>query len=389
MSLLNSTPKIQLNELTNSFGTFTIDLYQQCVQHSVNENVFLSPLSILSALALLSQATEGNTFNEMINSLHLNENKTAVANQINAYNTLIQNGAGQSTLSIANQIYVKQGYSLNPHFKEVAEKQFSSGVESINFENGSEAAQIINHFVEEKTHDKINNLVTPESIDSSSAVVLVNAIYFKGNWKNRFDKEQTKKRDFYISETETVSVDFMQITSNFKFRRSDELDADVLELKYADSKFSFLIVLPRQRTGLSVVESKLKNYDIAKVTNGYPYGFEVIMPKFKIEYEVNLNEILKNLGMSEMFDAHKANLSGLLETPEKLFVSDVVHKAFIEITEEGSEAAAATIVGITLISYPPQPVQPLKFIVDHPFMYYIWDTETKTALFAGRITNFK
>lgn len=286
-----STPVVHLSDPSNGINHFT-----QFIQ-STSENVIFSPLSILNALTLLSQATNGSTFEQLKKGLYLNENKTITGNQFYELNRLIQSSIGQSTLSIANRIYVKQGYSLNENFLKVAVEKFSSGIESVNFVNNIETAQIINHFVEEITHDKIKNLFQPDMFNAKTRVVLTNAIYFKGNWKYKFEKRFTKKDDFYISETEKVSVDFMHIKSNFDYVYSDELDASTLAMNYANSNISFVMVLPESRTGFSTLEAKLQNFDFKTIANrfGEPELVEVALPKFKIEYQIDLRDVLKNV----------------------------------------------------------------------------------------------
>ncbi|XP_031633966.1 antichymotrypsin-2-like [Contarinia nasturtii] len=260
----------------------------------------------------------------------------------------------------------------------------------MNFDKNIEAAQKINNFVKNKTNDKIKDLVKGDCINNKTSVILVNANYFKGDWLYKFDKTLTEVDDFYISETKTVSAAFMHVTSNFNSKEFDDLDATSLELKYTNSKLSFVIVLPHKREGLSKLEGKLSNYNLTKLAGDFsPYdrGYEVILPKFKVEFEIELYDILKNLGMKEMFNEEKANLSGLLESKEQLYVSDVLHKANIEINEEGAEAASATSLHILIpMSADKHPPRIPKFKVDHPFLYYIWDTQTQTPVFSGRIT---
>jgi len=212
----------------------------------------------------------------------------------------------------------------------------------------------------------------------------VNAIYFKGNWEYQFNKERTSEGDFYVSETEKVPVDFMRIKKHFNYGILEELDAQALEMKYANSNFSFVILLPNSRTGLSALESKLKDYDLSKISSQmFSQEVDVTIPKFKVEFEINLNDALKNLGMGEMF-SKRADLSGILESGEPLYVSDVVHKAFIEVNEEGSEAAAATGAIFMPLAFIPT----IHFCADHPFVYHILDNASNTSVFSGRVTKF-
>jgi len=372
------------NELTTGVSNFASDFYQECAK-STTGNVIISPFSVATALALLSQAADGNTFEEIKTELNLNANKSILATQFHEYYDLLEHGVGKSIFSIANQVYVQYGYPLNKNFQQVAVESFKSGIESVNFGNRDEAAQTINHFVEVKTKEKIKQLIKPEMLSTDSRVVLINAVYFKGEWKYKFNKEFTIKSDFYTSETESTPVDFMHIEGQYHYTELNDLDASALEMKYADSNYSMVFLLPNNHAGLETLETKLKGHDFSKITTEMRLQkVKVNIPKFKVEFEVKLNDILTNLGMAEMFSA-RADLSGLLEAKELLKVSDAIHKAFIEINEEGSEASAAT--GFT-ITKRIGGVSGAEFYADHPFIYYIFDHNSKTTVFIGRIKNF-
>ncbi|XP_055310175.1 ovalbumin-related protein X-like [Sitodiplosis mosellana] len=374
----------QTNDLTKGIFSFASDLYQECAK-STQGNVIISPFSVSNALVLLSQATNGSTFDELKKGLHLSGDKAAIANQFYEHYGSLQRGAGKATLSIANQIYLQQDYPINKNFQEVAAQQFLSGIESVNFANKDETAQKINRFVENKTNKRITNLIKSDSLSADSRVILVNAIHFKAEWKDKFYEDSTRKGNFYISETETVPVDLMYNEEWFSYADLPDLDATALKMEYAESNFSALFVLPNSRTGLSALETKLNSDSLNSITDKLSeQKLEVWIPKFTVEYETSLNDALKNLGINEIF-ASNANLRGLSETGDALQVSDVVHKAFITVSEGGSEAAAATGVKIVLLS---GSFNALKFRADHNFMYYIWDNNSKTIVFSGRVVNF-
>lgn len=163
----------------------------------------------------------------------------------------------------------------------------------MNFANSQASSETINRFVAEKTQGKITNLIKPEILDADTRVVLINAIYFKGDWQHKFEKSQTKKDDFFTSETETIKADFMHIRKSFNYSYIMALEAAVLEMKYANSDLSFVIILPNKRNGLSTLEEKLKNFDFKKMIGSlFTYEVIVTIPKFKIEFEINLNYIL-------------------------------------------------------------------------------------------------
>lgn len=253
-----------------------------------------------TSLALLSQATSGSTFDELRNGLHSTGDKATIANQFHEYFGQLQRSVGESTLSMANQIYIQQGNKLNKDFQEVAATKFASGVESVNFGDAEKSAEIINHFVEEKTNNKIQNFIKPSFISADTLVFLVNAIYFKSNWEVQFNKNLTNEREFYISETESVPAEFM--VSREKFNHApylEDLQASALELKYANSNLSFVIVLPFRRTGLTEVEAKMKHFDLNNITDEMRVQkVDVIIPKFKVEYEIELNEVLENVSLN-------------------------------------------------------------------------------------------
>lgn len=247
-----------------------------------------------TALAFLSQATDGTTFEELKNGLHLNVEKSSLADQYLNYYGLLQKGAGNATLFVANQLFVQEGYKLNKNFPEIAVKKFMSGIESVDFTKSNETAEIINRFVEEKTQNKIKNLLKSDSINKDSRVVLVNAIYLKAKWQYEFETYETYKQDFYATETEKASVDFMEIKESLNYGNFPELDASVLEMKYIDSDFSLLTLLPNSHTGLSALEAKLKNCDFHKITDQMRVQLvNVTIPKFRVESEIKLNDILK------------------------------------------------------------------------------------------------
>lgn len=255
-------------------------------------------MSIASALALALQGAEKNTFEQIAHGLHLGADKATIAAQFAKSYDLLQDGIGESTLSIANQLYVQQGHQIKQAFHDVAVKQFKSGVESLNFAEAVTAARTINSFVESKTNNKIKNLISSDSLDHLTRLVLVNAIYFKGNWQQKFPIQRTSPGDFYVDETKTVTVDYMRNENQYRYAGLSDLDASALELKYANSNISFVVVLPNSRTGLPALEASLKNYDLSKITGQlYEKKVEVTLPKFKIEYQIELTNVLQKVGI--------------------------------------------------------------------------------------------
>lgn len=197
---------------------------------------------------------------------------------------------------IANQIYLNEHYKLNKTFQEIAIEKFSCGVESLDFVNNNQAAEIINDFVEEKTHNKIKNFTQPSAINNHTAVMLINAIYFKSNWKYIFKKTLTIVDDFYLNRYETVQTDFMKMQNYFGFGKINELQATALEMMYDDPKYSFIILLPSHRTGLSALETKLNKFDLKQINRFiHKTLVDIQIPKFKAENTMQLNDILKHV----------------------------------------------------------------------------------------------
>lgn len=247
-------------------------------------------------MALLSQGANGNTYEQIRDGLHLELGKVKTANQFRRRTRLLRRGARKTTLSVANRIYVQQGYTINTNFQEIAMQKFVSGVEPVNFANNQDAARTINSFVETKTKGKIKDLIKSSMLNSDTRVVLVNAIYFKGDWEHKFQVKRTRKSDFHINGIESISTDFMSIYQEFNYGYFDDLEASALEMKYANSNFSMVFVLPNSVAGLPNVEQKFQNYEFTTIVNKLePENIEVLIPKFKVEYEIKLNDALKNV----------------------------------------------------------------------------------------------
>lgn len=258
--------------------------------------MIISPLSVSITLALLSEGAYGGTYNELKTGLYLSGNKTTTANQFQEYIAMLKKSAGKSILSLANRVYVQQGREIKQQFRDVAVEKFSSGIEALNFANSADSARIINQFVENKTYNKIKDIVKPDLLDASTSVVLVNAIYFNGTWQNKFDKKQTYKEDFYTDDVNKQSTDFMHIKTRFNYADLIEFDATALEMNYACSDISFVIVLPNKRSGLSLLESRLQHYDLSKIVGQmYSTQVDVAIPKFSTDFIINLNNVLENV----------------------------------------------------------------------------------------------
>ncbi|XP_013167065.1 PREDICTED: antichymotrypsin-2-like isoform X2 [Papilio xuthus] len=348
-----------------------------CNELDKSTSVVSSPLSAEFVLALLALGTTDPAHEELLTTLGIT-NDDAVRSSFSAVSSNLRSVKGV-TLNVANKVYLMEGnYDLNEQLKEDAVKVFDASFEKVDFSNGAAAAEIINKWVESKTNDKIKDLISSDSLNSDSRLVLVNALYFKGTWKKQFDPSNTLDQPFNVDMEKTVMVPMMYLEDNFTYGESQELGAQLLKMHYVGEKASMLIVLPNEINGLDGVLKKLADgYDLmAEVDNMFNTKVQVTIPKFKIETEIDLCDLLPKLGIKAIFDSANSGLTKVLNTDEKLYVSKAVQKAFIEVNEEGAEAAAATAMGIMLcsamIGEPPVP----RFDADRPFLTVILVDDT-------------
>lgn len=259
-------------------------------------NVIVSPFLVANSLALLSQASDGKTFDEIKTALLLNANKSIVADQFAEFFGKLQSST-DGLLFIANQLYIQHGNQLNRSFQDLATLKFASSVELMDFTDVIESAENINHFIGVKTKNEVQNVIQPKSINSDMQIILANAIHFKSNWNIQFNKNRTIQLDFYIGKNETVLTDFMHSIHYFNFATYlDDLQASAVELKCANSSIAFMIVLPMSTTGLSSLEAKMKYYNMTSITSQMVNRkIHVYIPKFKIEYVLELSDVLKNV----------------------------------------------------------------------------------------------
>jgi len=247
------------------------------------------------------------------------------------------------------------------------------------------AAAVINKWVAEKTNDKIKEIVSEGDIDSLTRLILVNAIYFKGDWLTKFDINGTRDDDFHISANESVKVKMMNMKSKFFYGVSSELNAQAIELPYAGESLSMVILLPDRATTLSQLEEKLTSDDLAFVKEKFSMSLQEVslfLPRFSLDEQLGLDKVLKDMGMRDLFSGGAADLSGI-DGSKELYVSRVLHHAVVEVNEEGTEAAAATAVVFMLRSLggPKENI----FRANRPFLFFIQDKATKSILFLGRL----
>lgn len=372
--------KDSVETLSDSINDFSFDMYEQ-LGKGVDDNVFFSPYSIFVALAMTYEGAEGDTADEMRSVLGFEQNdEVSLCSFGRIYNLL--NIDAEYTLNTANALWTQKDFSFLESYLNFINNYYMGRATDVDYSNAEEAASIINSWVEENTNGKIEDLILPSDINPLTRLILTNAIYFKGDWLYQFDADLTSNMNFKTSPGNNVSVPMMQFSdSDFELNFTETDDLKILELPYKGDKLSMIILLPNDND-ISVVEDNL-NYTNYKNWIGSLYKTEVnvVLPKFKHETEYSLKEKLIQMGMVIPF-TESADFSGMTGVPD-LFIDKVKHKAFIEVNEEGTEAAAATSVHMKLTAV----IEGKEFHADHPFIYLIQHKETDTILFIGKITN--
>jgi serpin B len=365
-------------------NAFAVDLYGKLSRKG--GNIFYSPVSLSTALAMTAGGARGETAMQMAKVLHL---PTDARQRDQAVGELLrqlkaQGKSDKFQLHIANALWGQQGFGFLPDFLQSSKKEFGAELREIDFHDATAAAKIINAWVEAQTQDKIKDLLQPGVIHPETKLILTNAIYFKSAWANPFAAALTKPQDFHVAPDQAVQAPMMH-QKEF-FRLAEEEGFQTLELPYAGRDATMLVFLPRTPNGLAKLEASLGQGSLNKTLSHLKrVNVDVFLPKFKVESEFRLRQILEGLGMPLAF-SRNADFSGMSGSPE-LAISEVVHKAFVDVNEQGTEAAAATAVVMMRMSVAVGPEA--TFRADHPFLFMIRDARSGSILFQGRVTNPK
>lgn len=374
---------------------FTLELYRQLRESE--DNIFFSPVSVMRALAMLQLGAKGNTEQQIEKVLQLSKttkkpkensadshDEESVHEQFQKLMTQLNKSNGAYDLKSPNGIYGAKGFPFLQTFMEDIKKYYQANVESLDFTHAAEESQKkINSWVENKTNGKIKDLFPKGSLNSSTILVLVNAVYFKGQWDHKFDEKHTTEDKFWLNKNTSKPVQMMKQRNKYNFTLLEDVQAKVVEIPYKGKELSMFILLPMEIDGLKKIEEQLTADKLLEWTspeNMQMTQLHLSLPRFKVEEKYDLPGPLQHMGMLDAFNPQKADFSGMSST-EGLVVSKVLHKSFVEVNEEGTEAAAATEVETRLLSAQ----KTIEFVSDHPFLFIVKHKYTNTILFFGKM----
>jgi serpin B len=369
------------NELAAANMRFGIRLFNQIVEQDESKNVFISPTSVAIALAMTYNGASGETQQAMADTLGLSGMSLDDVNS--AYAALrasLINADPKVQLSIANSLWLRQGVTLNDAFVQHNQLYYRAQVQELDFAS-PDAVNTINNWVSDNTNGKIPTIV--DQIPSDMMLYLINAIYFKGDWTRQFDKAKTADQPFHLLDGSTKSVPLMTQSGTFTYFQNDSFQA--VSLPYGDGRLNMLVFLPAADSSLQAFEQTLTETNWSAWVNQFHKAEGTLkLPRFSIDGELSLNMPLQALGMQTAFDPRTADFSAMGNGGTQFFISEVKHKTFLEVNEEGTEAAAATSIGMGATSIKPEGTK-FSMIVDRPFFIAIRDSDTGTLLFMGAI----
>ena len=376
--------KAKVAESVNAFG---LDLYGRV--RGEKGNLFLSPYSIASALSMTWAGARGETADVMAETLALPEAWRGEPERIHAafghLTESLNDPKAAYALSVANSLWGQKGYGFRADFLGLVDEHYGAGLREVDFLRATEAARkTINDWVEKETREKIKDLIPPGLLMPETRLVLTNAIYFLGTWQFAFDKAHTREENFFAPSA-AVKVPMMQETKHYRY--ADAGGHHVLQLPYKGGDLAMLLLVPKAKDGLAAVEASLSAEALAGWIGQTKHTrVRLFLPRFKTTWRCMLAKVLAKMGMARAFDPEKADFSGIDGGVEPLWIDQVVHKAFVKVDEEGTEAAAATAVAMACEG---MPCPPTVVPADRPFLYLIRDTRSGAILFLGRLVNPK
>ena len=363
--------------ITDSINQFTFDILPLLN----DQNTFFSPYSISSALAMTYAGARGNTEQEMSQVLYFDEDQKVFHPSFNKLNQELENRKREGiVLNNANALWVDFTANLDNDFLNLNNRYYGAGAERLDFIRETEASRLhINEWIEEKTEEKIKDLLSPGDVTPYTRLILTNAIYFLGSWLEEFNPEMTRDQDFFVTPQRGTRVPFMRRDDSLRY--VEKADYQMVQIPYTGEELAMVIILPKKDIPLPSVIENLDNDKFTEAIESLKIEkVDLQIPKFEFEAKYNMKDMFRKLGMIEAF-TEDADFTAMTSDEERFFIDEIIHQAFVEIDEKGTEAAAATAVVMrtTSIDGP----QPIIFRADRPFLFFIRDTVTETILFTG------
>lgn len=376
--------QVHEQDMVLSSSQFAFDLFHQ-LQKKEDANQFFSPFSIHQVLSMAMNGNEEDIVAEFMQVLRYEGMALGEANKAAKSLTRYLLALDPKVrLNIANAIWYRQGFEINPTFAKDVRDSYSAEIAGLDMSN-PQSKDVINQWIENNTNGMIKDML--DAVDPQAVMYLVNAIYFNADWKYRFDAENTKKAPFYTASGQEVTVDMMQMSSPAGLRYFNDGALEYLEIPYSTGQYSMGVVIANDFE----LDKKMENFSLGDLEyfreNADTTNFILKMPKFKMGYKINnLKEELELLGLKKPFIASPLNFSKLFNNPtEPMFINRVIHEAVIDVSERGTEAAAATVVEIFTTSTGPS--QPRVFSLDKPFVFFIQENSSGALLFIGKLGN--
>ncbi len=380
------------DDLVQANTAFAAEIFAVLAEESPDDNLFISPYSISTALAITWAGAEGRTAEQMAEVLRFGMPEESVHQQFEEIQTKLASdyrqqyieGTGDPlTLEVANALWAQESFSLLQDYVNLVRERYDAAARNLDFVGDPEGSrQTINAWVEQKTRDRITDLLPRGSIDSMTRLVITNAVYFKGSWRDPFNEAATSDGPFTTAGGSEVTVPMMHQTEEYPYAEAHGCRA--VELPYADNQSSMIVLLPEGDIGefeQTLTEQKLSDIMASLESR----DVELTMPSFEFTSSFRLSDVLKAMGMTIPFQSGEADFSGMTGGRD-LYISAVIHKAFVKVDEEGTEAAAATAVVMALTSAQPEP-DPVVLTLDRPFLFLIRDRITGSILFMGRVAD--
>jgi serpin B len=371
--------------LTTGNNAFAVDLYGKL--RAQPGNLFFSPASISTAFGMAYAGARGDTATQMAATLHFTLPPAQLHPAMGALLTSLNTTHADYQLRVANALWAEQNQKFLSGYLVLTKANYGAGFRPVDFEKHADKVRLtINDWVAQQTENKIQNLLQPGSVTADTRLIITNAIYFKGTWQTQFQKPQTQNEDFYLTASQTVTAPLMHISGGYSYFNGGTFQA--LSIPYKSGDLAMIVLLPNDIGGLAALEQQLSASNLAAWIGKLQFAHKVnlTLPKFTLTQQFVLNDTLAAMGMRAAFSPQGADFSGMTGN-HAFWISDVIHKAFVDVDEEGTEAAAATSIGIRATAMIPETTPPIEFRADHAFLFLIRDTRSGAILFMGRVTD--